>query len=112
MVTENYILPEVKLKREELAICYAILYHDVVHDPRSKTNEEDSVKRWRQYTDKLQGVFADSLEWLVEAVSSLILATKLHKPENPLEERLIDLDMGILDSDSSEYQQYAEDIRN
>lgn len=28
---------------------YAIFFHDIIYDPRSRTNEEDSAKLFRQY---------------------------------------------------------------
>jgi predicted metal-dependent HD superfamily phosphohydrolase len=35
--------------QDEKCVLFAILFHDVVNDPKSKTNEHDSVVLWEQF---------------------------------------------------------------
>lgn len=49
MFTECFVLPTLESKEEEIELCFSIFYHDIIYDPRSKTNEEDSVVVWKQY---------------------------------------------------------------
>lgn len=58
---------------------------------------------WKQYAEKLKQYYEKSLDKLIEKVSSLIISTIKHQPSNRLEERLTDLDMGILDSEPHKY---------
>lgn len=68
----------------------AIVFHDVIYDPKSGTNEEDSVR----YMNSL-GIFDDDVE-------RAILATKTHSDETSdhrLSKVLCELDLSILKSD-------------
>lgn len=93
---------------DHVCIGLAIFFHDVIYDPLSKTNEEDSVTLFNT-------VLADHLdESLREKVGRFILASKAHSWEESSENDLkifLDLDMSILGSDQSEYQQYSAAIR-
>jgi pantetheine-phosphate adenylyltransferase len=66
----------------------AILFHDLVYDPRSKTNEEDSCAAFRR-------LCCDTS--LHDAVCKAILETKTHIPVTDLGHILVDLDLDIFD---------------
>jgi pantetheine-phosphate adenylyltransferase len=63
----------------------AIIFHDCVYDPFSKTNEEDSVNVFVNIVDKLE---SNKSIWQsrVELVSELIMATKHHDYSDSLPE--------------------------
>jgi pantetheine-phosphate adenylyltransferase len=74
----------------------AILYHDVVYVVGSKTNEEESVARFKN--DYINGKF--KVEFDIDFVSSLIMATKNHSSENYCDQIIIEADLeGLLYGD-------------
>lgn len=89
------------------AVECALLFHDIVYDPLSKTNEEDST------------VVAEKIltqRWLpkdfIARVKQLILATKHDKPPTDNDMAFImDIDMSILGKDKKRYVQYMKDVR-
>ncbi|MBS1701922.1 MAG: hypothetical protein JST12_09695 [Armatimonadetes bacterium] len=91
---------------EELlpALDLATIYHDLVYDPKSSTNEEDSAELARN---------ALGATPLSSRVVGLILSTKRHIPaDDTFESALfIDADLAILASKSDEYESYAFGIR-
>ena len=99
-IENNNINPE---DRELLRI--AILFHDVVYDPSSSTNEEESYDFYKKWT-LIRGINLSPSE--DEKIRSMIMATKNHwfieeDPDfgivYPLENMIIDLDLGILKKD-------------
>ena len=81
---EGYVFVFKNLSKEEIDLLYlAAIFHDIVYDPKSKTNEEDSVnvamimlndKHWsRIFLDDLKGI---------------IMATQTHTVFNSLLEKL------------------------
>lgn len=61
----------------------AIVFHDIIYDPKANDNEELSVKLLCDYVNNKQ-------------ISQAILDTKTHKPTNKLSKQLCDLDLGVL----------------
>lgn len=97
-----------RLKPEELhVLSLALIFHDVIYIPSSKTNEEDSA----EYFNSLIGQLLDPHTRTL--VSDLILSTKSHKPNpaNKLESIMIDIDMSILTESPDRYLRYAVDVR-
>jgi predicted metal-dependent HD superfamily phosphohydrolase len=87
----------------------AVWYHDVVYDPRSKTNEEDSAAVAEQQLTLL-GVEPYQRNIVME----LILVTKHNAGmTSPLAEVdvLLDADLAILGASEQRYARYAADIR-
>ncbi|MCU1400242.1 MAG: hypothetical protein JWN62_3351 [Acidimicrobiales bacterium] len=89
---------------EEIRV--AALFHDIVYDPRSSTNEADSAD------------VAD--EALIEVgwsatrrarVRTLILATATHDAESPEAEVLLDADLAILGAEPDAYRRYVAGVR-
>jgi predicted metal-dependent HD superfamily phosphohydrolase len=85
----------------------AALFHDVVYDPRSSTNEHASA------------VFAVAalgpLEWApqrIGRVAELIEATAGHDADGPDGAVLLDADLGILGASPAEYQAYVTGVRS
>jgi len=66
----------------------ATLFHDIIYDPRSTTNEEDSA---RYFND----VF-DGNELLNREVTQIILDTKSHKPQTELSSIFCEADLNVL----------------
>jgi predicted metal-dependent HD superfamily phosphohydrolase len=94
--------------RDPVAVNLSILFHDVVYDPRSKTNEEDSAELFLN----LLGPFLH--EDLLEKVYNYIIATKSHAVLNSADKDLqffIDMDMSIVGVDPERYVAYARKIR-
>lgn len=87
----------------------AIIYHDIVYDPTSKTNEEDSAQLFRGCFDWVSLVNVD-----IEMVCKYIELTKAHDvsaaDDNDLK-MFIDIDMSILGRDREGYTVYARKIR-
>lgn len=94
------------IKNPDIIEC-AILFHDIIYDPTSKTNEEDSAN------------FAENIlikRWLpkdfIEEVKRYILLTKHDKiPDTEDGKYLVDIDTSILWRERKKYEQYAKDIR-
>ena len=82
----------------------AIWFHDVVYDPESKSNEEDSARRAAEFLGQRS---------TLSEVVKLILATKhSEEPHLPADESLIrDIDLSILGADALAYERYATRIR-
>eukprot|EP01032_Pedospumella_encystans_P012638 gene12638-14607_t len=90
------------------AVDLAIYFHDVVYDPKSKTNEEDSADLFV----KLCSLHINST--LCEKVRQYIIETKKHdvsfSDDNDLK-LFIDMDMSILGVQPAQYAIYAQQIR-
>lgn len=63
-------------------ICDAIVFHDIIYDPFSSTNELDSAEFYKANIDVFN-----------QDVYDAILSTKDHKPVNSISETLIKLDL-------------------
>ena len=90
------------------SIYLATLFHDVIYNPQSSTNEEDSAALF----ETLCGDLLPN-EMLVK-VKKYIIETKAHKVHNSDDNDLklfIDADMSILGREPVVYQQYCAHIR-
>lgn len=94
----------------------AVLYHDCIYDPLSKTNERDSAARM---CAELAGRVVDPV---LGAAKALILATETHTMPPDLESDLaaslasdcalfLDMDLAILGADRAAYDRYEAAIR-
>lgn len=84
----------------------AILFHDVVYNPLSKTNEEDSVKLFESYDFKISKAHA-------KTIKDLIMVTKTHQTNGDyLQDLMCDLDLAILGSDVIRFNEYERQIRH
>jgi predicted metal-dependent HD superfamily phosphohydrolase len=92
--------------REDYAELFlALLWHDVVYDTRSGTNEEDSAMLAGEMMDVLKLDGSDT-------VSRLILATKSHMAEKEDEALICGIDLSILGGSQEQYDAYREGIYN
>lgn len=91
------------------ALALAILFHDIVYDPRRQDNEQASA---RMASERLAGLgFAQEL---VAKVSRYILATRHDRPEAIADADLallLDLDLSILAAEPAGYRAYAQAVR-
>jgi predicted metal-dependent HD superfamily phosphohydrolase len=91
----------------------AIYFHDIVYDPASKTNEEDSATLFRDTF--FPGKQID--EATIDLVCHYILKTKSHSIDESdcaSDEDLaifIDMDMSILGAEQERYEKYIKEIR-
>lgn len=65
----------------------AIVFHDIVYDPKKQDNEENSARLFLSFKDGYTHV------------AQAILNTKTHKPTSELSKQLCDLDLSVLYSD-------------
>lgn len=82
-----------------LRMSYALIMHDLIYDPRSSMNEENSA--W------IASIVAGS-----DIASPLILATKSHGHQVDLQSAIVcDVDMSILGKSEKEYDRYSSNTR-
>lgn len=116
--TFNHIYDLIKLAKEyevyivdKHAVYLSIYFHDIIYNPKSNTNEEDSMKLFQE----LCSIYINN-DILINKVSQYILETKLHNVFDSLDNDLkifIDLDMSILGCNTTiSYLEYAKQIRN
>jgi predicted metal-dependent HD superfamily phosphohydrolase len=95
----------------ELAIVFAIFFHDAIYDPTSSgTNEVESAALWRTFCHEIPAVSTA----LTEQVAEFILATQHHvvSPEHaPALALFLDLDLAVLAKERVAYRAYAAAIR-
>ena len=104
-IAETFKLLEPYADREDhLQIFLALLWHDVVYDTHSGTNEEDSAAFAFARMDAL-GLPGK------ETVKRLILATKSHRADAEDAQLVCAIDMAILGAEQDKYIRYTEQIR-
>lgn len=95
----------------------AIYFHDIIYEPTSKTNEEDSAKVFRDtmQSPDLRYFHIDTAT--IDLVCHYILQTKNHslsESEVESDEDLaifLDMDMSILGAEQERYEKYIKEIR-
>jgi len=80
----------------------ATVFHDIIYDPRSTTNEEDSAK---YFNEVFQGDTS-----LKGEVTQIILDTKDHKPKSKLSKIFSEADLNILNQPFSKLLEYESQI--
>ena len=96
---------------ENNVLVMAIFFHDVVYDPKSFTNEEDSAKLFEDFwRDSCCGAQNDELK---SQVVRYILATKHHTSteDDECAQLFLDMDMAVLGKTKEAYWKYAGLIR-
>ncbi len=103
-------LQTIKLSNEDrVAIELSVWFHDVVYDPKSKTNEEDSAKYFSE-----SGTALGIDDKLKNRVTAYILATKRHEAGAAHDLALsyfLDIDLAILGSNAQRFEEYDAAIR-
>jgi pantetheine-phosphate adenylyltransferase len=84
------------------ALLLATVFHDIIYDPRSPNNEEDSAS----YFNK---VFSGS-QALKDDVTKIILDTKTHKPQSELSAIFCEADLNILQQPFHRLLEYEQQI--
>jgi len=84
------------------ALLLATVFHDIVYDPKSASNEEDSAAYFRE-------VFTGDEE-LKQVIVSIILDTKTHQPKTPLSEIFSAADLNILYQPFDRLLEYEQQI--
>lgn len=90
----------------------ALFYHDVIYDVRSKTNEEDSARRFEAFfADKSNGknnsIFLAKVAHLIRITAGHRIDDAHYNEAAPL---MIDTDLHILGAETPRYIRYACDI--
>jgi len=92
------------VQRQEIEV--AIWFHDAIYDSTKADNEERSADWAREYLSG-EGVSENT----IERIYNMIIATKTHKANTDDEELLLDIDLGILGTSASTFEQYDQAIR-
>lgn len=93
---------------DKITVYLAIYFHDIVYDPKSKTNEEDSAELFAKHFRSVLD------EATCQKVYQYIIETKKHDVEACEDKDLklfIDFDMSILGQDVETYAEYARNVR-
>ena len=89
------------------AIQLAVWFHDVIYDPRSKTNEIDSGEYARTVLANL-GLPSQAIIDLIRSTDHRVALA----PDSPIESQILhDADLAILGASLDRYDRYAADIR-
>ena len=91
------------LKHDELFL--AAVFHDIVYNPQSNTNEEDSAEFFLK-SSKSSSLTGEQKEH----IKQLILDTKHHKPSVKFSEEFIKADLAILNSSFDKLIKYEKQI--
>lgn len=96
-------------KDDRTNIEFAIWFHDVIYDPKSKSNEEDSADYFLSNSSVL-GLSNDR----VSKIAEYIRATKQHQPTLQNDQALryfLDIDLSILGAEEARFFEYDSAIR-
>lgn len=85
-------------------LALGMLWHDIVHNPKSMNNEEDSVVMAKQMLNAMELHERHS-------VDRLILSTRSHHADAEDEALVCAIDLSILAAPADRYMAYARDIR-
>jgi predicted metal-dependent HD superfamily phosphohydrolase len=105
--------------QNKAVVILSVIFHDIIYDPRSSSNEEDSVDLFKLFVKEISD---SSLDEIHEHVIDFILATKSHVVDWVESETIDDslrndklfflaFDMAILSADPREYNTYAANVR-
>lgn len=97
-----------KLKQPHI-IALALFYHDIIYDPTRADNERQSAIFFEQtYTSILPNA-------LIKRICALIMLTATHELTDDVDDLdaayLLDMDLSILGAEWSEYECYAQSVR-
>ncbi len=96
-----------KIGGDNIPGLYWALFHDIIYNPKSSTNEEDSAAFFKQESINFDDLNSEQVDFVVEA----ILATKDHNAAyKPDIAYLIRLDVDILFSDFDKLIEYENKI--
>ena len=101
--------------QDRTAVALSILFHDVIYDPTSPSNEEDSAKLFQEFCEQAGPTLAP---YEPKVVKWILQTKRHHNLENPDtteedEKLFLDFDLAILGCDSfDEYnERYAKGVR-
>ncbi|XP_067677643.1 uncharacterized protein [Haliotis asinina] len=93
--------------RNSSAVALAIFFHDIVYDPKSSSNEQDSIQMFRDFAHE-----AELDAYLKDAAIQLIDATITHVAvDNTDLKFFLDFDMAVLGRPAEGYSNYASQIQ-
>lgn len=87
---------------EKLILCG--LFHDIIYDPASQTNEEDSADFFMKCVSDRQNFEH------INDIKQMILDTKTHEAQTPLSEKFNEIDMKIVERDYDSLLEWEEGI--
>ncbi len=90
------------------SIAFAIFFHDIIYDPKSSMNEDDSAELAKAYLKNLPSIS----ENMIVKIKTMIIATKRHGYNGDMDTAyFLDMDLSILGRPANVYKIYAENIR-
>ncbi len=104
------LLNKINQRKESLSLSdyekliIVALFHDIVYNPYSSTNEEDSAKFFTDHISKN--------DVTVDEIKQAILDTKSHTPTNFISRIFSDLDMSIVEGNYDELLEWESGIYN
>lgn len=87
---------------DDKSILFAIIFHDIVYDPLSSNNEEQSAALFKS-------VWNGNAE-IMNEVCQMILDTKTHIPSTPKSKILLEADLNIFSKSSNDIVEYDKQI--
>ncbi len=106
--------PTLCVPGDEQAARLALIFHDVVYDPRAKDNEEKSAEAFRSWVVEGMRMWSAYASGLAVDVIDAILATKTHRPRegaHPVCHYVCDVDLSILGANAATYRAYVAAVR-
>ena len=86
----------------------SIFFHDIIYDPKSKSNELDSMQEFEKFVQDVPNAFDDEV---VAKTKSCIKDTIAHQPTIEGFEIFLDFDLEILSAGKADYANYAMNIK-
>jgi len=89
----------------------AVLFHDIVYDPKRKDNEEKSASLMYKMLDEGYDTMKECSGEAVDVIANIILDTRTHKATRPESELVLDLDLLGMGLDYDTFRINGENIR-
>ena len=89
----------------------AVLFHDIVYDPKRKDNEEQSASLMYKMLDDGYHTMKENSGEDVDTIAHIILDTRTHKATRPESELVLDLDLLGLASEYGVFKTNSINIR-
>jgi pantetheine-phosphate adenylyltransferase len=100
-----YVLDKLSPHSKNDTLFLAAVFHDIVYDPKSQTNEADSAELFLK-----EAASAKLDSNTKQEVKQLILDTKTHEPSGELSKILIDADLAIFDESFDKLIEYEQKV--
>jgi len=101
------------LVKDETSLSLAVFFHDWIYDPKSKDNELDSIKCFKDFASDVE--LSDLLssrvaEYIERTITHTLPTTDGQEVDTDLN-LFLDFDLEVLSRDNEQYATYSEQIR-